>query len=216
MNNSIVVGRQKLISKLISTNADVKTEWKNLKDITARSHDMEGHAEKCVEFFGELAHNTVDQLHEVSTQCLDDHHINPEDLEIVGELSETCSQIVSKCLCLARIGRPQLRRTVNCSAMISHKVEPERFARLELLISHIQNTSKKRHYCHFGNQTTDCRKSDGLKVNVRWCAMHIWVAHSLMPLSWAFLKGKPLFPISAQKLDMCSFVQDHGWKTFQH
>ena len=85
VNNSIVVEKQKLFSKLISTNADVKTEWKNLKDITARSHDMEGHAQKCVEFFGELTHNTVDQLHEVSTQCLDDHHIKPEDLEIVGE-----------------------------------------------------------------------------------------------------------------------------------
>ena len=46
---------------------------------------MEGHAQKCVEFFGELAHNTVDQLHEVSTQCLDDHHIKPEDLEILWE-----------------------------------------------------------------------------------------------------------------------------------
>ena len=141
VNNSFVKG-QKLFSKLISTNADVKTEWKNLKDIPARSHDKEGHVQKCVEFIGELAHNTVDQLHEVSTQSKHDHHIKPEDLEIVGDLSETCSQIVLKWLCLARIGRPPLRRTVNCSAMISHKVEPERFARLALLISHIQNTSK--------------------------------------------------------------------------
>ena len=47
---------------------------------------MEGHAQKCVEFCGELTHSTVDQLYEVSTtQCLDDHHIKPEDLEIVGE-----------------------------------------------------------------------------------------------------------------------------------
>ena len=85
VNNSFVVEKQTLFSKLISTNADVKTEWKNLKDITARSHDMKGHAQKCVECFGELAHNTVDQLHEVSTQCLDDHHIKPEDLEILWE-----------------------------------------------------------------------------------------------------------------------------------
>ena len=47
---------------------------------------MEGHAQKCVEFLGELAHSVVDQLHEASTQCLDDHHIKPEDLEIVGGL----------------------------------------------------------------------------------------------------------------------------------
>ena len=148
--------------------------------------------------------------------CLDDHHINPEDLEIVGELSETCSQIVLKCLCLARIGRPQLRRTVNCSAMISHKLEPERFARLKLLISHIQNTSKNDTIVTLEIKQQTAGNLTDSKVNVRWCAMHIWVAHSLMPLSWAFLKGKPLFPISAQKLDMCSFVQDYGWKTFQH
>ena len=61
----------------------------------------------------------------------------------MGELSEICSQIVLKCLCLAGIGRPHLRRTVNCLAVISHNVEPEQFARLELLlISHIHNTSK--------------------------------------------------------------------------
>ena len=90
VNNSIVVERQKLFSKLISTNADVKTEWKNLRDITAWSHDIEGHAQKCVECFGELAHNTVDQVHEASTtQCLDDHHIKPEDLEIV----ESCQRL---------------------------------------------------------------------------------------------------------------------------
>ena len=69
---------------------------------------MEGHARKCVDRYCELPHKTVDQLHKMSALCLDDRQIKKEDLEIVGELSEICSQIVLKCLCLARIGRPDL------------------------------------------------------------------------------------------------------------
>ena len=40
-------------------------EEKNPEDITARSCDMEGHAQKCVERCCELAHQTVDQPHKV-------------------------------------------------------------------------------------------------------------------------------------------------------
>ena len=80
----------------------------NPKDIAAWSYDMEEHAQKCLERNCELARRSIDQLHNVSALCLDDHQIKPEDLENVGELSETCSQIVLKCLYLARIGRPDL------------------------------------------------------------------------------------------------------------
>ena len=44
---------------------------------------MDGDAQKCVECFCDLAHKTVDQLFKVSTLCLDDHQVQPEDLEIV-------------------------------------------------------------------------------------------------------------------------------------
>ena len=127
--------------------------------------------------------NSLDQLHAVSTQCLDDHHIKQEDLEIVGGLSVTCSQVVLKCLCLARIGRPHLRWTVNCSAMISHNVGPERFARLELLISHIHNTSKNDSTVTLdikqqtaGNLTDSKSTSGGVLCpfgsHIRWCHCH--------------------------------------------
>ena len=46
-----------------------------------------------------------EQLYKVSNLCLDDHQFKKEELESVGELSEVCSQIVLKCLYLARIGR---------------------------------------------------------------------------------------------------------------
>ena len=58
------------------------------------------------------SHKTIDQLHKVSTPCLDDHQTKPEDQENARGLSDPCSQIVSTCLYLARIGRPDLLWTV--------------------------------------------------------------------------------------------------------
>ena len=72
------------------------------------SYDMEGHAKKCVERYCVLANKTTQQLYKVSTPCIDDHHFKEEELKSVGELSHVCSQIVLKCLYLARIGRPDI------------------------------------------------------------------------------------------------------------
>ena len=60
---------------------------------------------KCVERYFELANMTTQQLYKVSTPCIDDHHFKEEETKSVGELSNTCSQIVLKFLYLARIGR---------------------------------------------------------------------------------------------------------------
>ena len=69
---------------------------------------MEGHARKCVERYCELANKATQQLHKVSTPCINDHHFKEEETKSVGELSSTCSQIVLKCFYLERIGRPDL------------------------------------------------------------------------------------------------------------
>ena len=53
------------------------------------------------------------QLYKVSTPCIDDHHFKKEEPESVRQLSEVCSQIVLKSLYLARIGRPDILRSVN-------------------------------------------------------------------------------------------------------
>ena len=74
---------------------------------------MEGHAKKCVERYCELANKTTQQLYKVSTPCIDDHHFKEEEMKSVGELSQVCSQIVLKCLYLARIGRPDILWSVN-------------------------------------------------------------------------------------------------------
>ena len=72
------------------------------------SYDIAGHAKKCVERYCGLANKTTQQLYKVSTPCIDDHHFKEEETKSVGELSNTCSQIVLKCLYLARIGRPDI------------------------------------------------------------------------------------------------------------
>ena len=74
---------------------------------------MEGRAQKCFERCCELANKKGEQLYKVSSPCLDDHHFKKEELESVGELSKVCSQIVLKCLYLARIGRPDVLWSVN-------------------------------------------------------------------------------------------------------
>ena len=81
--------------------------------ISSWSYDMEGHAKKCVERYCELANRTTDQLYNVSTPCIDDHHFKEEETKSVGESSNACSQIVLKCLHLARTGRPAVLWSVN-------------------------------------------------------------------------------------------------------
>ena len=81
--------------------------------VSSWSYDMEGHAKKCVERYCELANTTTQQLYKVSTPCIDDHHFKEEELKSVGELSQVCSQIVLKCLYVARIGRPDILWSVN-------------------------------------------------------------------------------------------------------
>ena len=84
---------------------------------------MAGHAKKCVERYCELANKTTQQLYKVSTPCIDDHHFKEEETKSVGELSQVCSQIVLKCLYLARIGRLDILWSVNKLARSRSKKE---------------------------------------------------------------------------------------------
>ena len=118
---------------------------------TAWSHDMEGHAQKCVEGYCELANKKVEQLYKVSNPCLDDHQIKKEELESVGELSEVCSQMVLTCLYLARIGRPDILWSVNklARSVITWTQACDR--RQAILVSNIHHTNDYRQGCHVGN-----------------------------------------------------------------
>ena len=121
------------------------------------SYDMEGHAKKCVERYCELANKTTQQLYKVSTPCIDDHHFKEEEMKSVGELSQVCSQIVLKCLYLARIGRPDILWSVNKFARSITKWTKACDKRLCRLISYIHHTCEYKQYSYVGNTGKQCR-----------------------------------------------------------
>ena len=84
--------------------------------IRSWQNKMSGHAEQCVLKYLELAKIGRDTLKKVTTPCIDDHHICPEDHENPGVLSPVASKIVLKVLFLARMVRIDLLWTVNLLA----------------------------------------------------------------------------------------------------
>ena len=124
----------------ISAGATEKLPCSENLSISSWSYDMEGHAKKCVERYYELANKTTQQLYKVSTPCLDDHHFKEEEMKSVGELSNTCSQIVLKCLYFARIGRLDILWSVNKLTRSITKWTKACDKRLNRLISYIHHT----------------------------------------------------------------------------
>ena len=98
----------------------------------------------------------AEELHKVSSPCLDDHHFKKEELDSVGELPEACSQIVLKCQYLARIGRPDILWSVNKSSRSVTKWIGACDRRLVRFISYIHHTIDYRQ-CHVGNTAQHCR-----------------------------------------------------------
>ena len=125
--------------------------------ISSWSYDMGGHEKKCVERYCELANKTTQQLYKVSTPCIDDHHFKEEKTKSVGELSQVCSQIVLKCLYLARIGRPDILWPVNKLTLSITKWTKACDKRLNRLISFIHHTCEYKQYCHVGKTAKRCR-----------------------------------------------------------
>ena len=152
---------------------------------------MECHAKKCVERYWELANKTTQQLHKVSTPCIDDHHFKEEELKSVGEV---CSQVVLKCLYLARIGRPDILWSVNNLARSITKWTNACDKRLSRLISYIHHTCEYRQYCHVGNTAKQCRlglfqDSDFAgdaedSKSTSGGTLCVFGSHTLVPTSW--------------------------------
>ena len=162
--------------------------------ISSWSYDMEGHAKKCVERYCELANRTTQQLYKVSTPCIDDHLIKEEETKSVGELSKVCSQIVLKCLYLARIGRPDILWSVNKFARSITKWTRACDKRLCRLISYIHHTCEYRQHCHVGSTAKQCRlglfqDSDFAgdledSKSTSGGTLCIFGSHTFVPISW--------------------------------
>ena len=125
--------------------------------LSSWSYDMAGHAKKCVERYCESANKTTQQLYQISTPCIDDHHFKEEEMKFVGELSQVCSQIVLRCPYLARIGRPDIPWSVNKLARSITKWTKACDKRLNRLISDIHHTCKYEQYYFVGNAAKQCR-----------------------------------------------------------
>ena len=155
---------------------------------------MAGHAKKCVERYCELANKRTQQLYKVSTPCIDDHHFKEEEMKSVGELSRVCSQMVLKCLYLARIGRSDILWSVNKLARSITKWTRACDKRLNRLISCIPHTCEYKQYCHVGNTAKQCRlglfqDSDfaGVLEDSKSTAggtLCIFGSHTFVPISW--------------------------------
>ena len=179
----------------ISVGAIEKLSWSENMRISSWSYDMAGHAKKCVERYCELANKTTQQLYKLSTPCIDDHHFKEEEMKSVGEVSSTCSQIVLKCLYLARIGRPDIFLwSVNKLARSITKWTKACDKRLNRLISYIHHTSECKQYCHVGNTAKQCRlglfqDSDFAgdledSKSTSGGTFSVFGSHTFVPISW--------------------------------
>ena len=148
----------------------------------------------CGAILCELANKTTQQLYKASTPCIDDHHFKEEKLNSVGEVSQVCSQIVLKCLYLARIGRPDILCSVNKLARSITKWTKACDKRLNRLISYIHHTCEYKQYCHVGNTAKQCRlglfqDSDFAgdledSKSTSGGTLCICGSHTLVPISW--------------------------------
>ena len=157
ISKDIVDDYRTMLESRISAGATENLPCSENIRLSSWSCDMEGDAKKCVERYCELANKTTQQLYKVSTPCIDDHHFKEEEMKSVGELSHVCSQIVLKCLYLARIGRPDILWSVNKLARSITKWTKACDKRLNRLISYMHHTCEYKRCCHVGNNAKQCR-----------------------------------------------------------
>ena len=194
-SKDIVNHYRTMFESRISARATEKSPCSENLRISSWSYDMEGHAKECVERFCELANKTTQQFYnKVSTPCIDDHHFKEEETKSVGELSNVCSQIVLKCLYLARIGRPDILWSVNKLARSITKWTTACDKRLSRLISYIHHKCEYKQYCYVGNTAKQCRlglfqDSDFAgdledSKSTSGGTLCIFGSHTFVPISW--------------------------------
>ena len=113
---------------------------------------------------------------------------------LLENLSNTCSQIILKCLYLARIGRPDILWSVNKLERSITKWTKACDKRLNRLISYIHHTSEYKQYCHVGNTAKQCRlglfqDSDFAgdledSKSTSGGTLCIFGSHTFVPISW--------------------------------
>ena len=162
-------------------------------------------------------------LYKVTTPCLDDHQFKEEELGSVGDLTKVCSQIVLKCLYLARIGRPDILWSVNKLARAVTKWTTACDKRLARLISYIHHTCDYKQCCHVGNTAKQCRLglfqdsdfAEILKTQNRpqgECCAHLDVIRLFQ--SVRCVRNKLQFRRVQQNLELFLSRKVHAWMEF--
>ena len=115
-------------------------------------------------------------------------------MKFAGELSHVCSQIVLKCLCLARIGKLGILWSVNKLARSITKWTKACDKRLNRLISYIHHTCDYKQYCYVGNtakqcrlglfQDSDCAGDLEASKSTSGGTLCIFGSHTFVPISW--------------------------------
>ena len=119
-----------------------------------------------------------------------------------------CSQIVLKCLYLARIGRPDILWSVYKLARSITKWTKACDKRLNRLISYFHHTREYRQYCHVGSTAKQCRL--GLLQDSDFAGdledskstsggtLCIFGSHTFVPISWMCKKQTAVSHISTE------------------
>ena len=220
ISKDIVVIYRTMFESRISAGGVEKLPFPQNLRISSWSYDMTGHAKKCVERYCELTNKTTQQLFTVSTPCNDDLHFKEEETKSVGELSNTCSQIVLKCLYLARIGRLDVLWSVNKLARSITKWTKACDKRPNRLISYIHHTCEYKQYCHVGNTAKQCRlglfqDSDFAgdledSKSTSGGTLCIFGSHMFVPISWMCKKQTAVSHSSTESKSF-PWTKDGGW-----
>ena len=137
-----------------------------------------------------------------------------EELESIGELSKVCSQIVLKCLYLARIGRPDIQWSVNeLASSVTKSTQACEFGKIDII--HSLTTDKfvmwVTQHCRLGSDFAGDLEDSKSTSGVILC---IFGSRTFVPIDWVCKKQTPSIP-------QCYRIRNHfvgccsanGWIT---
>ena len=134
-----------IITKFCSKQGFLLVQWKNTRNLMPKRY-LRGPVTWKVTWkdianwrIQRLTDYTKSQRHAWMTT-----NVKEEEIGSLGELSTVCSQIVVKCLYLARIGRPDILWSVNKLARAVTKLTTPCDKRLARLVSYILHQTKKQ------------------------------------------------------------------------
>ena len=154
--------------------------------------------------------------------ALNDHQSKEKYMGSVGDLSTVCSQIILKCVYLARFGRPDILWYVNILVRAVTKWTRACGKSLARWISCIHHTSDHRQYCHVWNSAQRCRL--GLFQDSDFAGdledskstsggiLCIFGSHTFVPRRWMCKKQTSASHSSTESANYFSWCRSsHGW-----